>query len=238
MANVPLSYLPKFVPGFRLIDGSDINKIVTYLNNSITPSTSLIQAGSSLITANNALFAEQGNLVNGKVVGNPIKGNLADTTDDILFGIVLPANFFDVAGRVLQITFQGMLAANGNNKRIKFWANPTMAGQTVSALGVISGGTVSAVGTGVLLADSGVQTGNAVGWQISTTLAKIGVAGSNTQFSQSTPIFGVTHGGITAALFPTQPENAAMNLVVTGSSPTTGAANDVLLQFIEHNLSN
>jgi hypothetical protein len=191
--------------------------------------------GSTFAAGQFSSFNDEGNLYRN--VGNPIAGNAADTTDDILGGIVLAANAFDLSGRGLAVTAQGKLAANGNNKRIKIWANPTMAGQAVTN-GVISGGTVSGVGAGVLLFDSTVQTGNAVGWSMLGNWFKYGASGSNTQYFQGSPIFGTTHGGIVVPVFTTIAENAAINLVITGSSPTTGAANDVVLNFLEVNAMN
>lgn len=191
--------------------------------------------GSATLGAAFSTFFGQGNLYRN--TANPIKGNAADTTDDILDGFVLPASAFDAANRQLMLNFNGNLAANGNNKRIKVWVNPTMAGQTVTA-GVISGGTVSGVGAGVLLFDSAVQTGNNVGWQLDVVFAKIGASGTNTQYSIGASMFGSTHGGSSLGIFPTQPENAVMNFVVTGASPTTGAASDVILNQTKINAMN
>jgi hypothetical protein len=186
-------------------------------------------------------FGDEGNLYRN--VGNPIAGNAADTTDDILGGFVLAPNCFDgIGNRGLCITASGKTGATTNNKRAKLWLNPTMAGQAVTN-GVISGGTVSGVGTGVLLADTGAWVNgttpnNAAGWQILVNLFKYGAAGSNTQYSQAQVITGTLHGGITPPLFPTQTEGSAWNFVVTGSSYTTGAANDVMLNFLEANAMN
>lgn len=202
------------------------------------PSTMVTQFGGAAQTnplTPFAQFGEEGNLYRN--AGNPIAANAADTTDDILDGFVMPAGAFDVAKRGLQLTFQGKFGATGNNKRVRLWLNPTMAGQTVTA-GVISGGTVSGVGSGVLLFDSTTQTGNAVGWGFMTQLFKYGAAGSNTQYAQTQPIFGTAHGGITVPAFTTIPENAPINVVVTGASLTTGAAADVVLNFSEVNAMN
>lgn len=192
-------------------------------------------AGGFAAPPNNSLFSEEGNLY--RKSGNPIAGNGTDTTDDILWGIVIPANAFDIAGRGICVTAQGSLASNGNNKRYRIWMNPTMAGQTVNASGEISGGTVSGVGPGAILLDSGVVTASGAngGWSLFANFFKFGAAGSNTQYSQGSVINANSHAGIAAPTFPTLAENAAMNLVVTGSSSTTGAANDVVLAFFEVN---
>lgn len=180
-------------------------------------------------------FGEEGNLYRN--IGNPIAGNGADTTDDILDGFVLPASAFDVAKRGLQLTFAGKFGATANNKKVRLWLNPNMSGQTVTN-GVISGGTVTGAGSGVMAYDSTAQTGNAVGWSIMAQLFKYGSAGSNTQLFQLQPIYGATHGGVTAPSFLTLAENAAINVVITGSSSTTGAANDVVLNMSEANAMN
>lgn len=206
----------------------------------IEPPSMGTQFGGSLYSALNGYFNEEGNLYRN--VGNPIAGNGADTTDDILGGIVLPAGAFDIANRGLCITAAGTTGGTTNNKRFKVWLNPTIASATTTN-GVISGGTVSGVGSGALLADSGAWVNgttpnNAAGWQAMVQLFKYGAAGSNTQWAQAQNILGTLHGGISAAVFPAQPENAVMNIVVTGSSYTTGAANDVKLQFFEINAMN
>jgi hypothetical protein len=199
------------------------------------PAAQVTQFGSIALGATFGAFLTQGNLYRN--VGHPIAGNAADTTDDILVGFVLPANAFDVANRGLHLVVAGMFGANGNDKRIKVWANPTMAGQTVTA-GVISGGTVSGVGSGVLLFDSGVQTTNNGGFFAEGRLVKYGAAASNTQYSQFRAAYGSTSAGVTAAVFSTLPENAVINLVVTGASPTTGAANDAVLDYFAANALN
>jgi hypothetical protein len=199
------------------------------------PANMLTTFGGSVFNAANGSFTEEGNLF--RQVGNPIAGNAADTSDDILSGIVLPAGAFDVAGRGLNITAQGKTGATANaGKRFKLWLNPTMAGQTVTA-GVISGGTVSGVGTGVLLLDSGTTAINAKGWSLNNNIFKIGAAAANTQYSQGSIILDTIHGGITAPLFPTQTESAVMNIVVTGSSAQSGAS-DIVLNFFEVNAMN
>lgn len=141
-------------------------------------------------------------------------GNTADTTDDVLFTYSLPASSFDVAGRALTVTAFGKLAANGNNKRMKIWFGATA------------------------VADSGVVTGNGVGWQLQADIAKVGAAGANTQIGQGQSIVGTTHGGVNVPQTPTETESGAIVIKVTGASGTTGAANDVLGQFFQVNFQN
>lgn len=181
---------------------------------------------------------EEGNIY--RAVGASLGANAADTTDDILGGWVLPAGCLDVAGRGLMISAQGMTGATVNNKRFKMFLNPTMTGQTVSPGGVITGGHVTA---GTPVVDSGAwvngTTANSgVGWNAVLDLFKYGAAGSNTQFAQGSPILGVLHGGVSPTQLLTLPENASISIVVTGSSYTTGAAGDLILQLLEINAMN
>lgn len=193
------------------------------------------QLGQSALTNPFSAFNSEGNLYRN--AGNPIAQNGANTNDDILDGFVLPANAFDQANRQLYLNFNGNFGATGNNKRVRIWVNPTMAGQTITN-GVISGGTVTGAGSGVLLFDSGTQTGNAIGYQLDLIFCKYGATGSNTQLYMSSPIFATTHGGTSGVLFSTIPENAPMNFVFTGASQTTGAAGDVVHCYTEINAMN
>ena len=155
------------------------------------------------------------------------QGNSADLTDDVLAFYAMSPNAFDVAGRELLINAAGKFAANGNNKRVKVWATPTLP-----VLG-------SAVAGGVLLADSGVVTNNGQGWTASTNITKYGAAGSNTQMAWGSQVItGATHGGTTAPALLTQAEAATIYFAITGSSPTTGAAGDVLLNALAVQFSN
>jgi hypothetical protein len=202
------------------------------------PKTARTVFGGSVAAATLGAFFEEGNLYRN--AGNPIAGNGADTTDDIIGGVQLPAGALDVAGRAITILAQGTTGATTNNKRFKIFVNPTMSGQTVNADGSISGGTVTA---GTPLCDSGTWVNgttpnNAAGWQAGATIMKYGAAGSNTQIGQGAAILGTLHGGMQAAQALTLTESAVINIVVTGSSYTTGAANDVKLQMLQVGASN
>lgn len=189
-----------------------------------------VQVGGSALAAALSEFAEMGTVFHK--VGNPIASNAAATTNTVLTGFVLPANALDAANRGLHIKASGKFGATDNDKRIKIWANPTLAGSTTTA-GVISGGTVSGVGSGVLLYDSGTVVGNAIGWSVDLDLFKYGAAASNTQYAQYESAQGTAHEGVSVPAFTTLVETAAINFVVTGSSLTTGAAADVVLNFFE-----
>lgn len=217
----------------RIVYSSRFSGLV--LAGGLNPPGEQTMFGGATFGANFSYFGEEGNLYRN--IGNPVAANAADTTDDILDGFQLPAGSFDVAKRGIQLMFQGKFGATANNKKVRLWVNPTMAGQTITN-GVISGGTVTGAGAGLMLYDSTAQTGNGVGWGLLAQLFKYGAAGSNTQYFQIQPIFGTTHGGITLPTFATMAENAAMNFVLTGSSSTTGAANDVVLNISEANAMN
>jgi hypothetical protein len=181
----------------------------------------------TLFGGGSGAFHSGGNLT--RLVGNPLAGNSADTTDDVLASYVLPASSFDVAGRGLCITAQGSTGPTTNNKRVKLWFNAT-----------ISGGTV---GTGTVIADTGAWTNpptpnNNVGWQLTANVFKYGAAGSNTQYAQGSAILGGVHGGIGMPIFATATEAGAIVIAVTGSSYTTGAANDVVATLFEVNAMN
>ena len=169
--------------------------------------------------------------------GSPIAGNGADTTDDVLDGFQFPPGTFDIAGRAVTCTFQGNFGATINQKRVRVWLNPTLTGATITAAGKISGGQAT-LGSGVLLYDSGTVASNNLGWQVIVDLSKTGSFGSNTQNFQNAAMIGTTHNGTSLMTTATQPENAAWQIVVTGASQTTGAANDVTLWGTAFNANN
>ncbi len=180
----------------------------------------------TLFGAGAATFLEEGNI--NRQVGNPLAANTAATTDTVLAVYTLPANSFDVSGRGLAISAQGVTGATTNAKRAKLiW------GATAAVVG-------SAVSGGVAIADTGAwTTGNSgVGWQLVTNIFKFGTPGSNTQYAQSTSVLGGTHGGITVPVFSTAVESAPIVIALTGSSYTTGAAGDVVANWLEINAMN
>lgn len=173
--------------------------------------------------------------------GSPIAGNNADATDDILDGFQFPAGTFDAANRAVLCNFQGNFAAGaGNTKRIKVWLNPNYGtAPTVAASGQITGGTVSAAGSGVLLFDSTAVTGVAglTGWQVMVDLCKTGASGSNTQNYQYAWINNTTHEGCSSLVAITQTEALPWQIVITGASGGS-AANDVTLWGTSFNANN
>ena len=172
-------------------------------------------------------FLREGNL--SRLVGNSLGGNKADTTDDVLVSYTLPASSFDITGRGLCIVAQGGTGVTANNKRVKLWFNATISA------GVITGGSVIA-DTGAWV--STTTPNNNVGWQLTANAFKYGGAGSNTQYAQGTAILGGIHGGIGLPVFPTAVESGALVIALTGSSYTTGVANDVVATWFEVNAMN
>jgi hypothetical protein len=172
-------------------------------------------------------FLREGNL--SRLVGNSLGGNKADTTDDVLASYTLPASSFDIAGRGLCIVAQGGTGVTANNKRVKLWFNATISA------GVVTGGSVIA-DTGAWV--NGTTPNNNVGWQLMANVFKYGGAGSNTQYAQGTAILGGIHGGIGLPVFATAVESGALVIALTGSSYTTGVANDVVATWFEVNAMN
>lgn len=128
-------------------------------------------------------------------------GNGADTTDDTLFSYPLPANSLDTIGRALKVRAYGGFAANGNNKTVKLW----FGSQVVFTTGVL--------------------TLSAVGWSVEMLVTK---AAANVQLGMGTGISFNTFAAASQVFFGTQTDTAPITILVTGASPTTGAANDVL----------
>lgn len=103
--------IPLFNPfpnGFRLIDGTVLNKLFTG-QTAITPAN---QAGLSTGT-----FNPEGVLS----INTTSTGNGADTTEDTLLSYTLPAKALSANGKGLKITAWGNTAANADNKTMKLY---------------------------------------------------------------------------------------------------------------------
>jgi hypothetical protein len=149
-------------------------------------------------------------------------GNAADTTDDVLASIAIPAGILDNPGSVLEILARGHTAATANNKQIKLWFGPDV--QTLRAAIVTTSTT--------LIATSGTVTTNNLGWQASAQIVKTGAYKANTQNGQGSVLAGTTVGGVNATVALTKDETKQQFVTITGASGTTGAANDVVLDDI------
>lgn len=126
-------------------------------------------------------------------------GNGADTTDDTLQSLTIPANYFTAPGQTIRITATGTTAANGNNKQIK----------------IKSGATT--------LMTSGTLTTNNGSWRMQLDIQNLA---SNSQNVSGQGISGTTVWTTSAA--QTLTTTAAITINITGASGTTGAANDVV----------
>lgn len=128
-------------------------------------------------------------------------GNGADATDDTLFTYSLPANSLDATGRQIVIEAFGKFAANGNNKTVKLWFGTTM------------------------VFSSGVVTTNNLGWWAMMRLTK---TGASTQIGIGFGVGGAAIWSVAVPMAGTETDTGAITIKVTGASPTTGAASDVL----------
>jgi hypothetical protein len=176
----------------------------------MVPSFFTVQAGN----ATNAAIRESGNI-------NFQSGSFANTaviSDIVLFAYTLPANALDAIGRMLTITACGVFGATANNKNVKLWWNAT----TAIVGSAITGGTV--------IATTGVQTSNALGWQV---FADVWKTGSSTQLAQGQNMYGTTHGGVNPPVSLTATDTGAIIIALTGASSTTGAANDVVGNMLQ-----
>lgn len=130
-------------------------------------------------------------------------GNTAATTDDTLFTYSLPLNSLDANGKSVRGIASGHFASNGNNKQVKFWF------------------------AGTAVADSAVVTHNNVDWQCDIEVTRIDATHVSCvgRFSASGTADVIT---VTANLVVSDLTSNASVIKITGASPTTGAANDVL----------
>lgn len=106
MASTPL--FNPFPNGFRLIDGSYLNKLFSG-NVAVSPAIAA-GAGSGTVKPEGILSV---NLTS--------TGNGADTTEDTLLSFTLPAKTLSATGKGLKIRAWGNTAANADNKTVKLY---------------------------------------------------------------------------------------------------------------------
>jgi hypothetical protein len=127
-------------------------------------------------------------------------GNAADTTDDLLFSKVCLGNMLTKNGSAIRISATGVTAANANNKTVK----------------IIFGATT--------VLTSGVIVSNAKPWEAEVIITRISAA---TQ--KAVGMFWVDGSNpIGTVSAPTEDLTANSTAKLTGASPTTGAASDIL----------
>jgi hypothetical protein len=141
--------------------------------------------------------------------------------DNVLASWTIPANFFDIAGRGIQVTAMGSVANNTNSKTIKI-----IAGCTTATVGsAVTGGTTIA-------ASAAYTTTGAAGWQIIAQIFKYGNPGSNTQIAlHQSVIIGTTTTALIVPTALTLTESSSFLIAVTGNAVTT--ATDIALNFAE-----
>jgi hypothetical protein len=130
-------------------------------------------------------------------------GNSTGTADTTFIAYTLPATSLNADSQSLTIRASGHFASNGNNKRVK----------------------VQVLNTTVL--DSGVLILNNQDWSCTVTLIRIDsthLSCTGTFLSQNTIVVLNTP----TLIVPSLTQNSLL-LTLVGSSPTTGAANDVLM---------
>lgn len=150
----------------------------------------------------------------------------ATGVDSVLAVYSLPANAFDHAGAVLQVTAAGSFGATANTKRVKIIFNPATA---------VVGSTVGA--GGVAIADTGAVVTNGGGWQLQGTVIKYGVANSNTQLGvHNQAQVGAAVSALLAPSLLTATENGAILVAVTGNATTV--VTDIVFNFLEVNGAN
>jgi hypothetical protein len=128
-------------------------------------------------------------------------GNLADTSDDVLFTTTITGKTLSHDGDGLVVSAYGVFAGNANNKTVK----------------LIFGATT--------LVSSGVVALNGKAWWLIAEITRTAVA---TQLSIGEYSADTSTTEVMTKTAPGETLSADVVLKVTGASPTTGAANDCL----------
>lgn len=139
-----------------------------------------------------ASVAGGGNLFVG--VNAAGQGNGADTTEDVLFTMSLPANCFDIQGRQLVIEAYGSIAATSATKNARVYFGST----------VLVNFAATTTQTGVWSCVATITRGQAASAQSALTLTDTTISGA---FVRAASIAS-----------PTESETAAIVLKVTGQS--------------------
>lgn len=182
--------------GDNSFDGtSDFTGAVTFGNAATFAVPPLVNAGA----VGTGKFAPEGKLSTQLSIAGV--GNGADTTDDVLFSVSLPAHSFDTVGRGVSIMAFGATAGNTHDKRIR-----VLFGSSV----VFSTGTI---------------TSNGLGWQLTLTVYK---SGASTQLATATGNVGTAVVAVPVPIAGSETDTGAITISVTGASQTTGAASDVV----------
>jgi hypothetical protein len=175
--------------------------------------------------AGSASFGAEGNITSQIFAATALEPS-ATGADNVLAAFTIPANSFNTAGKGITIQAGGSYGATANTKTVKLIFNPATA---------VLGSTVGSGGTTV--ATTGALTQSGTGWLLQADVYKFGAANSNTQEAQQlSSISGTVQAGVTAPVFPTATENAAILVAVTGNAAT--ALSDINLNLFTINATN
>lgn len=142
-------------------------------------------------------------------------GNGADTTADTLYTAVIPANFFDVAGRTLQLQLVGSIAATSATKTIAFvWGGGSL-NQTLLSYTTTGAGTWQALITI---------------WKISASVQGMLVQADASSTTGLTLLGSSTGRSLVSNFTGSETDTAAITLKVTGQS-SAATANLCLLNL-------
>ncbi len=140
-------------------------------------------------------------------------GNSADTLDAVLFTYTLPANRLAADGDSVRVIATGHFAANSNDKLVKPW----FAGNAIS--------------------DAVLTGGNDVDWVCELEIVRIDATHVSAR-GELRPYGLVAQLKVFPNLVVADLTATASVIEITGASPTTGAANDVLGYLMKTVLEN
>lgn len=214
------SYTPDANNLIYNVNANDVNALIAAGCYLVPPALAPSSFG-----AGTATIFPQGNIHPPQISAAGINPG-ATGADNVLAAYTLPANSFDVAGRVITINAAGSFAATSNNKRVKIIVNPASAtvGSTVGA-------------SGVTVCDTGTVTTSGAGWALTASVVKYGAAGSNTQLGlHEQAQIGAAVSSMLAPSAITATESGAILIAITGNATT--AATDIVFNFLAVNALN
>lgn len=174
MANTPL--FPGFPAGFRLIDGSVLNKLFS----------GQIATSPAIAAGNGGASASPEGVLSVNLTST---GNTADTTEDTLLSYSVPANTLSATGKGVRIKAWGTFAANADTKTVKLYfgseviATPTAASNgtnwSLDLLVFKTGASTQAVVGNGVVATTPVTVYSAAGAETDTANITIKVTGQS-----------------------------------------------------------
>lgn len=129
-------------------------------------------------------------------------GNGADTTEDTLQTLTLPANALSAVGKGVYIYAWGKYSGDTNTKTAKlYFGSETVSAQTTGAAGNVA-------------------------WALEMVVMK---AGASLQVVSSQSIVGTAHGGVSNNITAAETDTSAITIKLTGQDSTSAAANRVIV---------